>query len=254
MTFASATPAPNTCYQIICDSMVSAGKLGQGREPNSEQLAENKRRLNKLVNYFQTQGLKLFAQQDIAIAAPVLQVGLSLYTLGPLGNVNMFAKPRRVIEGYFTDASASRRPLLPYSRNEWDNLSTVTKQGPVVGYFVDKQESLSPVPGSALVVNLWLAPDTQAVLGTVHLIVDVQIGNFNQLTDTSAFPIEWSLALEWGLANQICTGMPQEIVERCAKNAEIYQTALENWDVEDASTIFQPDPRGGYSGRRVGRY
>lgn len=247
MTFANIVPVPQTCYQIIQDAMVDAGKIGQGREPNGEQLAENMRRLNKLVNYLQTQGLKLWVQEDFGLAAPNLQAGVSKYILGPGGTI-MLWRIRRIIEAYYTElTSGTRRPIGIISRNEWDSLSTTTQQGTITSIFPDKQQD-------QIWLNVWMTPSVQQATGTLHLILDEQIANFSMLTDTMNFPPEWQLCLEWGLANQICTGMPQEIVDRCGMNAEKYQIALENWDVEDASTVFQPDPRGGYSGKRVGRY
>lgn len=247
-----SAPVPQTCYQILVDAMVDAGKLGKGREPNSEDLAENMRRLNKYVNYLQTQGAMLWVQADLALQAPVLKAGISQYPIGVGGVVTVpalspIAKPRRIIEAYFTDINLTRRPLGIISRNEWDTLSTTTQQGTVVSIFPDKQLS-------TVICNLWMTPDALAATGAVHLIADLQIPNFSQLTDNMFFPSEWSLTMEWGLANQICTGMPQEIVDRCGMMSEKYETALLGWDVEDASTSFQPDPRGGYPGRRVGRY
>ena len=249
-----SAPVPPTCYQIIQDAMVDAGKLGKGREPSSEALAENKRRLNNYVNYLQTQGAILWVQEDLSLQAPVLQAGVSAYSIGIGGVVTVpalspVAKPRRVIEAYYVDPAASqtRRPLGIVARNDWDTFSTTTQTGTIVSVYPDKQLN-------AIICNLWMTPNAQAALGQVHLICDLQIPNFNSLTDTMFFPSEWALTLEWGLADQICTGMPQEIVDRCEKKSMLYETALVGWDQEDGSTTFQPDPRGGYVGKRVGRY
>jgi hypothetical protein len=250
----TSAPVPSTCYQIICDAMVDAGKLGQGREPNSEQLAENMRRLNKYVNYLQTQGAILWVQEDLSLQAPTLQANVSLYPIG-VGGVTLVpalspvAKPRRIIEAYFIDSTASnnRRPINIVSRNEWDSYSTTTQPGTIVSIYPDKQLN-------TINCNLWMTPSAQQATGFLHLIVDLQIPNFAQLTDNMFFPSEWALTLEWGLADQISTGMPQEVVDRCATKSVLYESALLNWDVEDASTRFQPDPQGQFSGRRVGRY
>jgi hypothetical protein len=40
------------------------------------------------------------------------------------------------------------------------------------------------------------------------------------------------------------------IISMCKSNAEKYLGDLEDWDVEDASTMFQPDQRGQWTGRR----
>lgn len=248
----TSAPIPTTCYQTIQDALVDAGKIGKGRDPDSEQLAEGMRRLNKYVNYLQTQGAMLWVQADIALQAPVLQAGVSLYPIG-IGGVTTvpalspIAKPRRIIEAYYVDLNAARRPIDVVARNVWDTFSTVTSKGTVVAVYPDKQKDV-------INCNLWMTPDTQAATGAVHLIADLQIPNFSQLTDNMFFPAEWSLTLEWGLASQLCTGMPQEIVDRCERNHAMYEAALLGWDQEDGSTSFQPDPRGGYVGKRVGKY
>ena len=100
---ASAAPIPNTAYAIICDAYLDAGLIGEGEEPNSEKCASALRRLNKLCNYLQTQGLKLWVQQDLPLR---IKPGVGRYSLGPLGNVPMI-KPRRVIEAYYAQ---SQRP------------------------------------------------------------------------------------------------------------------------------------------------
>lgn len=250
----TSAPIPSTCYQVICDAMVDAGKLGQGREPSGEALAENMRRLNKYVNYLQTQGAILWVQEDLSLQAPVLQAGVSAYPIG-IGGVatvpalSPIAKPRRVIEAYYVDpfATQTRRPVEIVARNIWDTYSTTISQGTITSVYPDKQLS-------QIICNTWMTPSAQEALGQLHLICDLQIPNFSQLTDAMYFPSEWALTLEWGLADQICTGMPQEVVDRCAAKSLYYETALLAWDQEDGSTTFQPDPRGGYTGKRVGRY
>lgn len=234
MTFAASAPVPQTCYSIIQDAYTDSGLLGEGDEPDSEMLANGMRRLNKIVNYFGTKGIKLWVQEDLAIMAPILQAGVSFYSAGPTGTVVMFAKPRRAIEGYYTDVNKTKRPLLLLSRQEWDTLSTTTQPGTITAFWPDKQFN-------NVGINLWMTPDAQAATGAVHIIWDLQLPNFAMLTDTMVFPAEWALTLEWGLAGQLCTGQPQPVIDRCMLNAERYQQELEDWDVEDASTKFQPD-------------
>lgn len=246
---ADSPPQAMTCLLIMQDAYFDAGLIGEGDELNSEQITVGMRRLNKYCNYLQTKGLKLFVEEDYSLQAPILQTGVSRYEFGPVQPRSQqgwiqITKPRRVIEGYAIDQmSQARRPILPLSRNEWDFLSTTTQPGTINNYYVDKRLI-------NMVVNLWLTPDDYAAGGQIHLILDLQIGNFAQVTDTMAFPAEWGLTLEWGLAHQLCTGQPPAIVERCTQNMQFYQEELENWDVEDASTKFEPDQRGQFVGRR----
>jgi hypothetical protein len=193
-------------------------------------------RLNDLVNLWQTQGLKLWLQVDTAI--PLVE-SQATYTLGPSGDVDM-AKPLRVLEGYYLDSNAIRRPLIPLSRAEYTRLSTITQEGAINSYFVDKKQN-------QLDVSFWLVPDATAATGTAHLILQTQIGNSASLTDNDAFPIEWAMALRWGLADELSTGQPTAIMQRCAQRANQFREALEAWDVEDASTRFAVSVQGSHS-------
>jgi hypothetical protein len=233
-------PKARTAYEIICDALMSAGYIGLGQEPNGEQVRMNLRRLNDYCNYIQAKyGLKLFVQQDFALE---LQTGIGTYKLGVNGNVVM-PKPRRCIEAYYSDFNQNRRPIILMSRNEWNTLSTTTNWGTVTAIWPDKQLT-------TLDIHVWLVPDASAASGRLHLILDRQIPNFSQVNDEMAFPPEWALTLMWGLADQISIGQPQAIIQLCKTNAQQYLSDLEDWDVEDASTYFQPDQRGQWTGRR----
>lgn len=227
----------NTPLRVITYAMRNAGKLDQESEPSSTQYTENLNRLNDLINYEQTQGLKLWLDQDISIAAPILTAGTALYTLGPMGTVVLPGKPLRVLQGYYEDSFGNRRPIEPpLSREEYYRLSNVITQGAITSYYVDKQQN-------TLNVYLWNTPDAEAATGTVHLIVQTQITQMISLTSALSFPQEWFLYLQWALAEQIATNQPVSIINRCEQMAARYRTALEAWDVEDASTRFVPDSR-----------
>lgn len=227
----------NTPTLLITEAYRNAGKLDQESEPNSTQFAAGMNKLNTLINYEQTQGLKLWLDQDISIAAPILTAGTALYTLGPGGTVSLAGKPLRVLQGYYVDSANNRRPIdPPMAREEYYRLSNVVNQGAIVSYYVDKQQN-------TLNVYLWNTPDAEAALGTVHLIVQTQITNMVKLTDALSFPLEWFMYLQWALAEQLATGQPESVIARCERMAARFRTAIEGWDVEDASTRFVPDPR-----------
>lgn len=226
-----------TPFLLISEAMRNAGKLDQEADPSPTQYAQNLNKLNVLINHEQTQGLKLWLDQDISIAAPILVAGTALYTLGPTGTVVLAGKPLRVLQGYFVDQFNNRRPIEPpMAREEYYRLSNVVNQGAITSYYVDKQQE-------TLNVYLWNTPDAEAALGTVHLIVQTQITNMVALTDTISFPQEWYMYLQWALAEQICTGQPESVIARCERMAARFRAAIEGWDVEDASTRIVPDPR-----------
>lgn len=219
-----------TAERIIKMAYLDAGLVQQGDSPNGEQLADGMMRLNDIANLWQTQGLKLWLLYDLSVN---LVAGQRVYTLGPGGDVDM-AKPTRVLDScYYLDSSNVQRPLTLLSWDEYKRLGNVQQEGAINSIFVDKQ-------ATQLDVYMWLVPDTTAATGTVHVLIQRQVQNVVSLTDTMNFPPEWFMALRWGLADDICTGQPAVIMDRCTKRADAFRTALEDWDVEDASTRFTP--------------
>lgn len=236
------TPNNNTPSAIINDAYLDAGIIQEGDSANSEQLAAGLRRLTDIINFEQTQGLKLWVNVDYSIT---LTADIGTYDLGPTadgGTVNM-TKPLRVIEAYYLDSTGIRRPLIPLSWDDYTRLSQINQSGAINSYFVNKKQLV-------LSVFFWLIPDTTAATGTGHLVLQEQITGPINLTETVNFPIEWRMFLHWALADELSTGQPQAIMDRAQQRCERYRMALEDWDVEDASTSFAPDSRGMYWGQK----
>jgi len=229
------TPSDNTPISIIQDAYMDAGLLQQGETVNGEQIVAGLRKLTDMTNLWQTQGLKLWLNVDTPIT---LVAGTSTYTLGLAGTVVM-TKPLRVLEAWYTDVNDIRRPLVPMSWNDYSRLSQIVQTGAINSYFVNKEDLL-------LSVFFWLVPDATAATGTAHLLLQEQVVNAISVTETMNFPLEWRIALRWGLADEISTGQPQAIMDRCQQRALTYRTALEDWDVEDVATRFTPDSRSQY--------
>jgi len=114
-------PNTNVPLTIISDAYFDAGLTQEGQSPNSEQIVVGMRKLTDVINLWQTQGLKLWLQEDLEIT---LVAGQGTYTLGPAGSVVM-VKPMRVIEAYYKDVNQIRRPLVPLSWNDYVRLSQV---------------------------------------------------------------------------------------------------------------------------------
>lgn len=236
-----SVPSNNTPISIIQDAYLDSGLIGVGQAVNSEQIVMGMRRLTDMINLWQTQGLKLWLNVDTPIT---LVAGTGTYKLGPAQAVDM-TRPLRVINAWFADANGIRRPLIPLAWADYVRLSIVTQTGQINSYFVDKQATY-------LSVFFWLVPDATAATGTAHLQLQRQVVNFSSVTEDMDFPIEWKLALRWGLADELAGGQPQSIMDRCQQRAMAYRTTLEDWDVEDAPTRFTPDRQGSFSpfGRR----
>lgn len=226
----------NTPDRIIRLGAKDAGLLQEGDDPTSEQYADWIGRLNDIVKLEQTQGLKLWLNADQEV---VLVANQTTYVVAVGGDVSV-PKPLRVIEGYYL-LGETRRPLTPLSREEYTRMSNTAQAGALNNYFVDKQ-------AYQLNVSFWMTPDAQAALGTAHLIIQQPMTDLINLTDTINFPQEWFIFLRWAFADDVSTGQPQAIIDRCAAKCSQYRNVLEDWDVEDASTSFAPDSRAAFNG------
>lgn len=226
------SPGIYTPIYVITKAMKDAGLLRKGSTANSYDITDGLERLNELVLYASTKGLKLWLNQLLTVP---LQVGKQTYTLMPSGDISI-TKPSRIIEGYFLDSTQNQRPLISLSWDDWNKLSNKTQMGQINSYFQDKQSS---------VINLsfWLTPDVTAVTGTCVMLIQQQQPTSTNLETGMVFPPEWGMWLHWALADQIATGQPQSIMDRCEKRAMQTFEDLNNWDVEDASTSFAPDSR-----------
>lgn len=230
------TPATqNTVLQVIQQAYENAKLIAVGQLPSGEQYARGMMRLNQLVNFLQTQGLKLWTQQDVPLT---LVAGQFKYRLGPgsLTGISM-TKPMRVPLAYYLNPDGLKVPMTPVAWQEIISLQQTQQVGQPTSFFVDKQQL-------NLDVTIWCTPDTYAATGTVQLVLQTQVGQAVSLTDQMMFPIEWFSCLSWGLADDLASGQPELIRANCERKFAVYIRALEDWDVEDAQTYFTPDMRG----------
>lgn len=216
-----------TVLQTITDAMVDAGLLMEGATPSTDQQAKYLRRLNDIVQLAQTRGLKLWLERDFSTT---LVQGTASYTLTSAGTQIV----RVTQDGYRLSAANEKTPVRIISREEYTRLSNTTQEGSITQVFVEKLVTSTKV-------YCWNVPDAQAALGTLHLIGQVRVSNYALTSDdlTTSFPQEWAIYLRWALADEICTGQPESIMQRCATKAAMFLNVLEDWDVEDASTKFE---------------
>ncbi len=232
-------PSNNTPLSVIEDAYIDATIIKRGQSLSSDQLVLGMRRLTDVINFEQTQGLKLWLNVDTAVP---LVAGQGTYTFSPTGDVTM-PKPPRAIEAYYRDVNGIRRPLICLSWDDYIRLSQVNQTGQINSFFVNKKQL-------ELSVFFWLIPDATAATGEAHLLLQTQVTNFVNVTEEMNFPVEWRMFLHWALAADLATGQPQAIMDRAEQKTAMYREMLEGWDVEDASTSFAPDSRSQYYGNR----
>lgn len=228
----------NTAGRAILLAMKNAGLLPRGEVPNSDDLTEYLGRLGDMISTWAVEGIKLWTNREVSIT---LVAGTASYVLGPGGAI-LQTKPLRVLGANFVSSSGNSMVLSPLSRTDYRALGNTTNRGAINSYFVDKQQV-------NLVIHFWQVPDTSAATGTVNVLYQAPLIAPSALNENVEFPQEWFQALSWGLSDEICTGQPQEIVQRCAQRAAVFKDILQNWDIEDVPITFGLDTsqRGGSS-------
>lgn len=228
----------NSAGRIITLAMKNAGLLQRGELPTSDDYAEYLGRLGDMIAAWGVEGIKLWTNREVNVT---LVAGTAAYALGPGGAI-LTTKPLRVLGADRVASDGNRTPLTPLSWTDYRLIGNQVTRGAVTGYSVDKQQS-------NVIIKFWQTPDAAA---TVSVLYQALITQPVTLTESLEFPQEWFQALSWGLADEICTGQPQEIVQRCAQRAAVFKDTLQNWDIEDVPITFGIDTseRNGSSFRR----
>lgn len=225
----------NSVDRLVRMAMFDAGLIEEGSDPNPDQQGNYVQRLLDMIQIWQLEGCKLFLMQDVVLP---LVLNQSVYTIGPGSpNINM-TKPQRVEGAYWVDAQGtSKRDIFRVERYDWDRMPPAQQNGTVTQFYEDRQIS-------SITIYLWNKPGSYDVAGALHLVIrSAGVGGIASIADavTLHFPIEWAMALRWGLAADIATGQPDTIVQRCERMAAYYKGILENFDVEEGGVTFQPD-------------
>lgn len=233
----------NTAYSIICEAAWDACLVPHGEDPDSELIAKWLRRLNQMVMEMTTaeDGPKLWLLNNLPVT---LTAGLGLYQFGPNlspgPGITVMPVPKYLYHQYYQYSAANgstRRPVFRIALTEYDDLSVTTQLGPITQIFVQPLQN-------QFNISTWLTPDANEALGTLQLWFRQQVTGFVEITDSMNFPVEWALALHWGLAWEICNGQPPAVIKFCMDKAAYYKQKLIDWDQEHETSIkLQPDQR-----------
>lgn len=219
-----------TASAIITKAYQDAQRVARLVTPSSDQQTDGLDRLHDIVTLWQTQGLKLFLEQEVTVT---LVEDQQTYSAMSGGDINV-AHPLELKECVYWDSSDSARPLDIISRNEWAHLSDRTQTGSPTQVFAEKLYD-------RMNLRFWHIPDATAAEGTVKATFRIPSTNPATTAASVLFPSEWAIALRWALADELAAGMPEAVQTRCAQRAAVYKKMLEDWDVENDDTYFRPD-------------
>jgi len=216
-----------SAQRIILMAYRDSQLLGETDIPTTDQYASGLARLNDLLALWATQGLKPWMVQVVDLP---LVSGTGTYLVGPTG-VLVLPRAPRLIDAQYRSVTGSTTPLGILSQTDYNSLTNRTQTGAINSVFPQKLSN-----GTRLF--FWMVPGDYEATGVVELTLRTPLASLEDVTETIQFPPEWFMALRWGLADDMCTGQPGAIIERCSARANQFRMALEDWDTEDASVRF----------------
>lgn len=213
-----------TADRIVRLALKDAGRAQIGQEPPNELYDEAMERLQDLVVAFVVKGLKLWLTN---LRSLTLVANQAAYTID-------VPRELKILEIWYVRSEGNRQPVEIKARSDFYNLGNLTNTGTPVAALPDKQQD-------RVVLTVWPIPTAQvAADGTLEMTVLTESTAPTELSDELAFPREWYLALRWGLADELATGQPIPIMERCQVKAKEYREDLESWDVEEGPLRLIP--------------
>jgi hypothetical protein len=244
--------------QIIQLALRKLGVLELGDNPDAATISNASLALNLLIKQMNTEGLKLWKNEELVMP---LTAGVNTYSLGGFGSVAMYDsfdinkttpvtdKPLKLIQAFYRNNQSTPpvdTPLQMLSKKEYNDLGSKLSQGVSNSIFYD-------VKASNGVLYVYTTPNTtMATNYELHMVMQMPINDINKAQDIPDFPNEWMNTLVWNLADQLAIeySVPSNHRQEIMLRAKTYKDELTAWDVDTYSTFFQPDFRMYVSGSR----
>jgi hypothetical protein len=229
MTTSGSVNFEQSGSEIIKDALLLVSGIEDDEDPSDSQYAICNRHLNRMCKAWSAKGLKAWCKQEATLN---LLSGSASYTIGPTGYLQInrpisVENPRRYIDSVETQIRIE-------SRNIYMNQPAKDTQGKPIFVFYDPT-----LDDGTLYV--WPTPDSSS--DSIKFTYKSYIEDFDSITDTPYFPIEWGEALVYGLAMRI---MPMYKVtepdaSRIQGMAMQFLMDAENNDEEEGSVYLTPE-------------
>jgi len=230
-----ATSGVVTLSKTAVELISSAYELARVKDPDEtltdKQSTVGKSSLNKLIKFFQKDGLQLWAIKKDSIT---LTQSSSSYTCGPSGT-GLSERPLRIVEAFYRDGTQDT-PLEQVSRQEYYELGDKSTDGRPHQFYYDPQLTSG-------VLYIYNPADANAAGDTIHLVYHRPFEVINSLTDEFDFPEEWYIVLEYNLAVDLAlrNGIKQSRISMLEGKAQWFHDEAIAWSVENVPTQIVPN-------------
>lgn len=240
MATSGTTTFSVTRNNIIESSLRLLGVLEEGVQPTAQAIENASMVLNMMLKDWMTDGIKLWTVTELVIP---LNANQTTYTIGPSSIYDLNTnKPLRLIQAFLRNISVNPNVDLPMtiiSEQEYNILGAKKNTGTINTVFYKPYLNHGEL-------KVFLTPNASTVADyELHMNVQKPIQDITTANQTFDFPQEWYQSLRWGLAAELAAdyGLPMDKLAGVIQRSEQYKQRLAAWDVEYASTFFQPDIR-----------
>lgn len=219
---------------IISAALRTLGVIGASDQPTAADYDNCSQALNIYIKQLQTKGLPLWKLDTVLVP---MVIGQKIYTIGPSLTSDVITdKPLRVVMAFIRNPQGNDTVLQVIARQQYMQLGVKTSQGvPNQCYYDPKLTD-----GELYVYNV-----PNATGYTIHLQVQMPIGDVSNPTTTPEFPSEWFNCLKFGLADNLSLeyGASAQVRAELAQRAAKLEEEMTDWSQEEASTAFSPEFR-----------
>lgn len=214
--------------QLIGSALRKVNAFESGETPDDQSVRDASDALNAMIKHWQASGIQIWRMAEGTVT---LAVGQASYTLGTDPSV----KPLKIISARrFNTTSLIDVPLDEMDRVEYQEMPNKTSTGAVNSFFYDRQNGTGTF-------YVWPSPEnTEEIIKYTYAR---PIQDFSAAGDSADFPIEWTRAVEWGLADEIADeyDVPEPKRTRIERRAAQYLAEVNWWERELVSIEFVPD-------------
>ncbi len=214
------------------------GVISAAQSPTANETTAAANALNLMLKAWQADGLQLWTVNQESVT-PVQ--GREKYTMGTGGHIMTTVKPVEVFEAYRRDTSERVDvPLIRMSRTDYFTLSDKDTEGVPVNFYFELQQ------GDLNNFYVWPTADaTFASDNTIEILWQKPFDDMDADGDDLAFPVEWQLAVVYGLAVLLAPeyGVSPTDQKLLREQAAIEKQRVIDWDTEHTSYYLTAEPR-----------
>ncbi len=213
-----ATTSTETARSIVSDALRKIGVVAMDEDMTADQSAHGLRALNRMVKSWQNKGYSVFAKASQVVTLTTA----ASYTLTPV-------RPLEILSCRFRQNGIDR-PMLQFTRDEYDSLPLKTSTGTPTTFYYDRQREAA---------RLYVWPVMAAVNGETLQITYTREFEDMALTDALDVPTEWYDATVYGLGARLADDFSVAVPGVVARSEALLREALA-FDREGSIWFHEP--------------